>query len=70
MFHISDIKQFSSCPYKYFLNKQNKNDYFNYFRNEYNIVDIYKELFNITDCFVGQTGDNPSLILDSLDKYD
>lgn len=70
MYHISDIKQFISCPKKYILNKESNKTYFNFFRNEFNIVDIYKEVFNIEECFVGQTGDNPSLVLDNLDNYD
>ena len=70
MYHISDIKQFSSCPKKYFLNKENNKIFFNFFRNEYNIVDIYKKIFDIKDCFVGQTGDNPSLVLENIDKYE
>ena len=70
MYHISDIKQFSSCPKKYFLNKNSNKTYFNFFRNEYNIVDIYKSVFNIDECFIGQTGDNPSLVFDYIDKYE
>lgn len=70
MYHISDIKQFSKCPKSYFLNKNANKTYFNFFRNEFNIVDIYKDLFNIKDCFVGKTGDNPSLVLENIDKYD
>lgn len=70
MFHISDIKQFNKCPRSYFLNKTYKESFFSFYRNDYSIIDIYKDYFNIEDCFIGKTGDSPALVLDNLDKYD
>lgn len=70
MLHISDIKKYSKCPRYYFLSRMNPQNYFNFFRNDTNIVEIYKKIFNFSSCFIGKTGDNPELVLSELDNYD
>lgn len=70
MLHISDIKKYSKCPRYYFLSRTSSQNYFNYFRNEINIVDIYKSVFKINSCFIGKTGDSPELVLKEINNYD
>lgn len=70
MFHISDIKKYNKCPRYYFLSRTSSQNYFNFFRNETNIVDIYKSIFNIDSCFIGKIGDDPNLVLKEIDNYD
>ena len=69
MYHISDIKHFNKCPIYYYLNKKSKNTFFTFFKNDYNLVDIIKDYFDIKDCFVGNVGDNHNLVLENIVKY-
>lgn len=70
MYHISDIKLFRKCPVSYYINKTKKESFFIFFRNDYNLIDIYKNIFCFKDCFIGKKGDDPSLILDNLNNYE
>lgn len=70
MLHISDIKKYNKCPRYYFLSRTLQHNYFNYFRNDVSIIDVYSNLFNISSCFIGKKGDDPNLVIDELGNYD
>ena len=70
MYHISDVKRFVKCPRLYYLSLENKPEFVPYLRNDEELTELIIKKLKLENYYRGERGDDPSRVLENLDKYE
>jgi len=70
MYHISDIKKYLRCERLYHYSKLDNDTFKPYLRNDENLIDLFKDLFDIDDCFIGVRNDENNHFFDEKNNYE
>ena len=70
MLHISDVKKYKRCPRLYYLSVDHPSVYQPYLRHDEELTKLVVEFLGLKDYYLGERGDDPSRVLEALDKHE